>query len=411
MRQRSRYMPQEYSTLVNGPSLNGKMRPTFEEAQSDAMDLASQASIQTRLGGINQSMTDQLLPNFHELRRKGAILPTNVMNSSKVDMPQSIYVMQTSVYSASANLFAGYCLSGVSTVQPPGTRTILTDGQINSAKIEAIARLRQQGMDYLTSAAEFHKTVAMFLNLRRNLMSSIEKVARELRRRQRGRGSSRTTFKTLWDEFSSIWLEGRFGWRILYYDLVAITDYLNHMEDDTSFIVGRSLVQESTEVKGGGKLGSYHTYESVTTYTDSVRVGYPGMIDHKVLGNPSLLNTAWELIPFSLVLDWFFDIQSVIFAFANTPRNVKELPGSAFLSRKRTGIVVYNPIPKVYANHTVLDVKTSGPVVLMRETFSRNLPGSYSLGLTWKPSVNGLVWVDLFALLKPIYNVLTSVRR
>lgn len=411
MRQRSRFVPQEHPFLERGVSASAAPRFTFAEAAQDATSFLGQVQVVSALGGQQEVMNDVVIPDFHARRKRGEILPTNNMSRSSYTMISQLFLAQASVHVLPENhhnRYMGYCLTGAIQLQAPGTRQLLSSSDVNSAKVEAIARLRQQGMDYLTSAAEFHKTVAMFLSLKRNLMASIEKVVRELKRRHRQKRFR--TFNAIYDEFTKIWLEGRFGWRILLYDIEAITSYLRHMDDGTSFIVGRSSQRASTTENGSGRLGSYHSYSVETTYTDSVHVGYPGIVDHSILGNPSLLNTAWEVVPFSLVLDWFFDIQSMIFAFANTPKNVEELPASAFMTRKQTTVAVYNAI-NGQPSYVPLDNKTSGPVVLTREVSSRSLPGPYSLSLTWKPSISGLVWVDFLALMKPLYRLLTSVGR
>jgi hypothetical protein len=147
----------------------------------------------------------------------------------------------------------------------------------------------REGWDTLTFLAELHKVVRMF----RTFVPSLLKLADSPK------------------ELSKTWLEGRYGWRILMYDLMDINEIL------TSVDVNRTRFKART----GGSLAwskSHHTTNVSSgwgtrnyLYEDSAEISLRGSIiadikPPKFAFNPIV--TAWELIPFSFVIDWVVTI-------------------------------------------------------------------------------------------------------
>lgn len=276
-----------------------------------------------------EEFTDVVTPGFFEKRRSGAILPTNPMSSKIIDTVDT-----------AAESLLGYTLYAYKPCNSPKGRDsirfrhgtvkvsagpigaptkILTESEINQARIEALASLKTQGMDVLTSAAELHKTLAMLAGARRRLIGMIENLLKSLR----SLGIKPKSWSAFIQALSDPWLEGRFGWRILWYDLLNIMDYIDNLDKRSRVIVGRSSASATRDF-------STSTYGD-TTVTHKVSLGYPGILDPKIPGYGSIVNTAWDIIPFSLVVDMFFDVQGRIIALLSTPQNVTELKQSAFM--------------------------------------------------------------------------------
>lgn len=150
------------------------------------------------------------------------------------------------------------------------------------------ADVYSRGHDTLTFLAELHKTYALVAN---GLKSIINLCT--------GRSPAQS------------WLEYRYGWRILYYDIVEIKKVLSEMEDErkrVSHRIGTSTSgsNSSTETHyiGGGMY-----YDIITD--DSWTISARGMISADFSASAFQFNpaiTAWELITYSFIIDWFVSI-------------------------------------------------------------------------------------------------------
>lgn len=353
---------------------------------------------------VTHRFEDVVLPDYAARRRSGDILPTNPMARS-MDMEslprlysKLAYIQyrrqpcKSNVDHQSISFRQGTVQAVIST---PGPLTrILSDSDVRQAQIEALARLRSQGMDALTSIWELNQTLAMLAGARKKLIKLFTDGVRYLRRK--GYKDIPKSVSGLLDLLSNVWLEGRFGWRILYYDLLAIMDFLKRRSEEVKLIVGRSL---ATASRSGGSSTTM-----AYTLTDEVRIGYPGFLDLSKIGNYSIANTAWDSLRFSLVVDMFFDVQGWIISLSGTPLNVKELPNSAFLVRRLTResiIQAQTPVPPEGFQQIVFN--DAAAAYLVRKGVTRTRIGEPTLGLPpFRLSLGGYKPVDLAFLLRII---------
>jgi hypothetical protein len=167
-------------------------------------------------------------------------------------------------------------------------------------------------LDALTTLVEGGDTIRMLLNTRRN--------AAELIRRARRWGwiTPEKAFRSVAKTVSNLWLEWRYGWQQLGYDI------LNTYEAVTKpvrpdIIQGRagSSTTDTTEWSQSTLLTRATEELSRTVVNDvSFRANAVGRLDVKTLNfvaNP--LITAWEVIPFSFVADWFVNVGDVLAAW------------------------------------------------------------------------------------------------
>jgi len=155
--------------------------------------------------------------------------------------------------------------------------------------VQAVAaKIYSNGWDALTFTAELTKTVAMFRGF----------VGRVIRQASSPKG------------LASLWLEGRYGWRTLAYDLIDIDKAIRNLDD------GRKRYRDRV----GGNTSQYLT----TTHTNGAawgtltctahinrKIGVRGTIVADIepprFGfNP--VTTAWELITLSFVIDWIVNV-------------------------------------------------------------------------------------------------------
>lgn len=186
----------------------------------------------------------------------------------------------------------------------------------NELRIEALARFNAESIDLLTSTLEFHKTVYMVKNFRQNVMKGVLKAIREWKK---SKPSKKQGLKDAWDSFSDFWLEYRYGWRILYYEVTAILEYIENMDKGVLVVPARASREETTHMTGRTSLGAgpdsrIHVYWDRQTL-HRLRSGVVGTIDSSVISSLNLPRTAWELVPFSFVIDWFVGVGTLIDAF------------------------------------------------------------------------------------------------
>lgn len=153
------------------------------------------------------------------------------------------------------------------------------------------AKIAQAGFDALTSAAELKKTGNMFSKV-------VDRA---------GKLALNTSPKRMYQ----LWLEGRYGWRILALEIKDLFEVCAEFDSKRRIWAersGLSFKEESFEIVGhghNGKLNFQLSKHSIDNY--HLRGSVAARISPSKFGaNP--LATAWELVPYSFVLDHVLDI-------------------------------------------------------------------------------------------------------
>lgn len=368
---------------------------------------------------VIQTMRDIVTPGFHEIVEKGEFRPINPM-SKTVHLTQPVAVTDVSFkqlgVQSSSGFAVGSALSQRYAVTVPTPGAIADESDINAMLLEAKASLKSAGMDYLTTAAEFRETLGMFLNMKQNLLNrrdgAVKAWSKDLAQKRRsGKFRGFNSLKEGWEAFSNFWLEYRFGWRILAYDIQAILDYYKRkdegvvlftrrntrtFEDSSSFLHGRPSEYTTCFFEMWGYLEA----------TERVRVGYSAFVDQSVLGNPILLNTAYDITPWTLVVDMFFNVQDNIIALSSFPIGCSEVPDSGFISRERT--VSLTLLPKIVnkvglqLDERVISVQTPG----LNRSYDRRKIGEPSFDISYQPNLDFGKIIDLATLALPIFRII-----
>lgn len=158
----------------------------------------------------------------------------------------------------------------------------------------AAANIVSQGYDWLTALAELGHLRGMFSNISGKFKNMFS------------RDASRS-----FGQMSNNWLEGRYAWRTLIYDLENFqfayqnTDLYKRKRFSNREGTSRSLVLSDE--------GEFQETRGTVAWTkvDEVDVSSRGSVTADIsidrfLARPTI--TAWELVPFSFVIDWFLDV-------------------------------------------------------------------------------------------------------
>lgn len=283
-----------------------------------------------------ESMTDEVSPGYYASRRSGGFLPINDMTQSKSEITQ----MSTGVakfdmkYNGVTSYYADYSgplalhghvhhfgatWSPVYSGAPPSwpsTSPVLT---------ESLANARSRGWDVLTFMVEFRKTVELIRRFGDRTLRRAERIADTI--------SSNAVDPLA--EFSATWLEGRYGWRILAYDLEAINEAVHALnEARPPFLRGYATESNvasqviSNYTTAANYLKKYTpNYQNTVLYAPAsftieqslereVRAGVVLELVLDSIFEIDPLVTAWEVIPFSFIIDWFVNVGETITAFS-----------------------------------------------------------------------------------------------
>jgi hypothetical protein len=162
----------------------------------------------------------------------------------------------------------------------------------------AAAKAYSSGWDTLTFLAEFHHVLRMFKSILSNL-SSLAKSPDNLR---------------------DAWLEGRYGWRVLVYDILDANEAIRKLSKKQS---------QRTKERTGTTLSWTNSYESLhenpfcyynsRVITDKCSLGLRGRVISDFTPPAFQFNpvtTAWELVTLSFVIDWVWNVGQALNAMS-----------------------------------------------------------------------------------------------
>lgn len=250
----------------------------------------------------------QDIPDYHKKRKEGVLLPhTRWRKLTRAGSYSSIPGdnVRDYVLNLSGNCYRYYAIGSHAPTYLGNA--FITDDEIKAYAPstydqyvqEAAAKIYSNGYDALTAAAEL-------VELRSLVSGSISLLVRMIRNGKLG------IFDTV-----SAWMTGRYGWRTLVYDIMAINELIESWNDR------RTRYSES--------CGNRYSYQEVsdTAYAtlswcklrlnkmDDVTISMRGsvvadIVIPKLQFNP--LATSWELVPLSFVMDWFVSVGKAISA-------------------------------------------------------------------------------------------------
>lgn len=205
----------------------------------------------------------------------------------------------------------------------------VSEASKNSARLAASSAFTGDMASFGESLAELTETGKMIYKRAEQVVS----IANALKKRNFGRLESilhgelppSVTRVKKGKELANGWLELEFGWKPLIQDVYAAVDAYRSSIVKGKLVTSLGMKQgyygpvKSMDVKGAGRYADY-IENDMTPRVKSKAYGVvqnPSLFTLNQLGlaNPALL--AWQLLPFSFVVDWFLPISQILGVMTN----------------------------------------------------------------------------------------------
>lgn len=281
----------------------------------DVQYVYNNVPIEFRLGSYTADTTER----FHARKASGELLPYKAYRRFDFHFESDVgYVSNETKVSCSGTptwlLSRADVISGphlFTTEGVPVNRENLWENPFDLVDcevlaIEALASIAPD-LDALTSLLEAHKTVAMILQARKRAKRLISEALK---------GGKRTA-----QAAAEAWLEWRYGWRILHYDMKAAEKALKEpiLPRIITGSSGESFTQSLVRTDLQGYNGPERTQVRTVNIAEdvSIRVHAAVKVKHSTLNVlMDVPTTAWELVPFSFVADWFVSVGDCLAAWS-----------------------------------------------------------------------------------------------
>lgn len=380
---------------------------------------------------LGKTFSDLLTPGYFRLIKEGKHLPVNPASSSEQYFVPSGGTCKHEVWSAGnyngwkwqktreINLSGCIYLSCTANTNLPsigiGALPTFTESERNALMTTALAGALTQKMDILTFAVEARKTAELVTGVAGRMLERAHKVKELLTRRG---------LKSAPDDFARAWLEQRYGWRTLAYDVEdaaqMVSDLMNGVSELRRSSTSRSKdgVSSSSIVKtegfswrqpassiSGREINQGIAYEHVIRKTGRMECRAGVMIRDSIRSYATVdpLVTGMEILPFSFLLDWVINISdflTVISPFASA--DIQHMYNT-FTSVEEVTIQS-TPVPKTFAFNTIVtEYRASGssaPLVWGRTGWNREPVSGFQPTLGRGSGLNAMKAIDVLALLK-----------
>lgn len=258
----------------------------------------------------SRQCTGVLTPNYHQRLRTGELLPMTpwYQLSLNGEIEESNWFVKTHDLTANPVTYGEWWHTGGH--RAPAERWVLTPQDLEAFYPEsydqyvqwAAAKIYGNGHDTLTFLAELTSIKGLFRDILKQIL------------RLRYNPKEKIYFLKEMKANSSLWLAARFGIRPLISDIQQLSEAIEMLNlKRTRYSERAGNFYETQNVWTAATAFSTCTVTDVIT--DKVKVGVRGSVvaDIEVPAfqfNP--LQTGWELIPFSFVIDWLINVGAAI---------------------------------------------------------------------------------------------------
>jgi len=281
----------------SGPVVTDYNHTWFVAPSSSGSGKTTVTTTGTQVVGVNT-------PNYKELKRTGQLIPYTEWDKSEQSHTAQTgelytqWISNPSSYFQYSNVLAYVPMNFVPPTPHMDDATYMMQ--------QAAADVYAEGWDAATFAAELPKTASMV----RNFGAKAANLTRGLSR------------KKVFD----LWLEGRYGWRTLAYDVRDIHHAVVEMDERRSINTARRGYNVDQSYTDNYTFSSYQNYSGTVYGNVDCQLSIRGSIASQIEVARARINpleTGWELVPFSFVLDWVYDVGTAIKALSFLATNAR----------------------------------------------------------------------------------------
>lgn len=273
-------------------------------------------------------------PNFHARVRKGELLPqTPWTQFTKYGKTRGHHVhVQPGASGANEFRTDNWSFSDSWNIQESELAAYVP-ATYDKYVTDAAAKIYSNGYDVLTALAELVEVRRMFFQTGKTLVTLLSEPRLQSALFKFARLSTKRKASFLIkDLLAGHYLQYRYGWRTLIFDLMAINDTVdNWNESRTRF--SESVGSDTASQDVSTSVWSTFAYicDSVLTnrYTVGIRGSVIADIDIPKL-QANIFATAWELVPLSFVVDWFVTVGKSINAMSFLVKQSKYTASAGF---------------------------------------------------------------------------------
>ena len=256
-----------------------------------------------------------MTPGYYTRRKNREFLPINHLTIYTIEEEEIRPLEGETVKVADGNTYSWSGLVDARALFTMKPDYVLDPSDVDHVVIKALNKAKAPEWDALTFLGEFPKTVDLFkkkindvYRLGRRLKERAKRTERKNARKQRRSYSAKRAIQL----FNKYWLEARYAWRPMVYDVQNMLAAYR-----------KTRGAGSQEVASSKHTVDLHQIETNTvTYTDSryvttrTRVGdaiYRAKvyyIDNMESWGANPVISAWQLTRFSFIVDWFVDVSS-----------------------------------------------------------------------------------------------------
>lgn len=219
-------------------------------------------------------------------------------------------------------------------------------------------------------------------------LTDLAKAANQLRQRNLGgalrtlahvpKGSRRSAQSILGNTANSLsdaWLELQYGWKPLINDISAAAEMVKlHPKEER--VKARSTNRGGAHLNSSSNIGTVKVFNNDKRLQEIVVVAsQPSMMER--LGLSDAASIAWELVPFSFVLDWFGPISDYL-ASIHAINNMPVMSCIQTFSSKQVANITVNPnVDKFYGYPVLMRGTTTSIIISGTRTVYSSLPEAW----------------------------------
>lgn len=275
--------------------------------------------------GEVKTTTDVVTPNYVRRRSRGEVIinpfeTVTIKRDCTLDGPSAAYKCSTGgpYTMVCERAYFGAALAGAKAVMPTFPSLFSPEELLNAKEIAATkcwAAINKEETQTLVFLAELGQTISLLRNPLRSIQSFLSKVRSDKEKNASAALRSLTVGQYLAKE----WLTYRYGWSQLYRDVYSTLKALEK-DERTGLLnaIGHYRMEKENTESLVIDSSPFRVYANRTTIEKiSVKCGvfYKGSRstkDYLGLTPEALLETAWEVIPYSFVVDWVVGVQSYL---------------------------------------------------------------------------------------------------